>query len=67
VRLVDDDEVVVAPVHVVEVDVARESAVAGQVGVVQHVVVEAIGEEYVPPVVRPVDRPVIAQPLRAED
>jgi hypothetical protein len=40
VRLVDDDEVVVAPVDVGEVDVAGAAAVARQVGVVQDVVVE---------------------------
>ena len=43
VRLVDDDEVVVAPVDVRQVDVAGQPAVARQVGVVQNVVVEAIG------------------------
>ena len=65
--LVDDDEIVVAPVHVRQVDVARQPAVAGQVGVVQNVVVEAVGREDVAPVVRLVERPVVAQPLRAED
>ena len=62
-RLVDDDEVVVAPVDVREVDVAREAAVAREVGVVQDVVVEAVGREEVAAVVRLVERPVVAQAL----
>ena len=41
-------------------------AVAGEVGVVQDVVVEAVGGEDVAAVVGLVERPVVAQPLRAE-
>ena len=67
VRLVDDDEVVVAPVDVGEVDVAGETTVAGQVGVVQDVVVEAIGRQEVAAVVGLVERPVVAQPLGDQD
>ncbi len=66
VRLVDDDEVVVPPVHVGEVDVAREPAVPGEVGVVEDVVVEAVRGEEVAAVVRAVERPVVAQALGAE-
>ena len=41
-------------------------AVAREVGVVQDVVVEAVGREDVAAVVRLVERPVVAEPLRAE-
>ena len=63
VRLVDDDEVVVAPVDVREIDVAGQAAVAGEVGVVQNVVVEAVGGQEVAAVVGLVERPVVAQAL----
>ena len=63
VGLVDDDEVVVAPVDMSEVDVAGHAAVAGQVGVVEHVVIEAVGGEKVAAVVRLVECPVVAQSL----
>ena len=42
------------------------AAVAREVGVVQDVVVEAVGGEDVAAVVRLVERPVVAQPLGAE-
>ena len=61
--LVDDHEVVVAPVDVSEVDVAGSAAVAGEVGVVENVVVEAVGGEEVAAVVGLVERPVVAEPL----
>ena len=67
VGLVDDDEVVVAPVDVGEVEVAGEAAVAGEVGVVEDVVVEAVGGEDVAAVVDGVEGPVVAEPLGAED
>ena len=43
VRLVDNNEVVVAPVDVGQVDVAGSPAVAGEVSVVENVVIEAVG------------------------
>ena len=64
VGFVDDDEVVVAPVHMGEIDVAGRAAVAGQVGMVENVVVEAVGGEDVAPIVGLVERPVVAQALR---
>ena len=66
VGFVDDDEVVVAPVDVGEVDVAGSAAVAGQVGVVENVVIEAVGGEEVAAVVGLVECPVVAQALRHE-
>ena len=63
VGFVDDHEVVVAPIDVREVDVAGSAAVAGEVGVVEHVVVEAVGGEEVAAVVGLVERPVVAQAL----
>ena len=64
VGFVDDDEVVVAPVDVGEVDVAGSAAVAGEVGVIENVVIEAVGGEEVAAVVRLVECPVVAQALR---
>ena len=62
VRLVDDDdEVVVSPVDVGEVDVARHAAVARQVGVVEDVVVEAVARKEIAAVVGAVEAPVVAQ------
>ena len=66
VGFVDDDEVVVAPVDVGEVDVAGSAAVAREVGVVENVVVEAVGGEEVAAVIGLVERPVVAQALRHE-
>ena len=66
VAFVDDEQVVVAPVHGRKVDLAGRSSVAAEVGVVQHVVVEAVGRELVAAVVLRVDRPVLAQFFRAE-
>ena len=63
VGFVDDDEVVVAPVDMGEVDVAGSAAVAGEVGVVENVVVEAVGGEEVAAVVGLVECPVVAQAL----
>ena len=66
VRLVDYDQVVVAPVDVGEVDVARLAAVAREIGMVEDVVVEAVGGEEIALVVGFVKGPVVAQPLGAE-
>jgi hypothetical protein len=66
VRLVDDDQVVVAPVHMSQVDVTRQPAVARQVGVVKDVVVEAVSSQHVAPVVRLVECPVVPQALRSQ-
>ena len=66
VRLVDDDQVVVAPIDVSQVDVAGSAAVAGEIGVVEHVVIEAVGGEEVAAVVGLVERPVVAESLGHE-
>ena len=66
VRFVDDHQVVVAPVDVRKVDVAGSAAVAGEVGVVEHVVVEAVGGQEIAAVVGLVERPVVAEPLGHE-
>ena len=49
-----------------EVDIARQAVVTGQVGVIENVVVEAVAREDVAAIVGAVERPVVAQPLRAE-
>ena len=67
VRLIDDDQVVVAPVDRREVDVAGLAGLAAQVGVREHVVAEAVVAERIELVVQFIDRPVLAQLLRAED
>jgi len=50
-RFVDDDQIVVAPIDVREVDIAGCATVPGQVGVVENVVVEAIGSEKIAAVI----------------
>ena len=49
-----------------KVDIARQAAVAGQIGVIINVVVEAVDREDVAAVVGAVEAPVFAQPLRTE-
>ncbi len=66
VALVDDHEVVIAPVHMRQVNVARRASITGQVGMVQHVVVEPVSRQHVALVVGLVERPVVAQPLRGQ-
>ena len=67
VRLVDDDEVVIAPIDVGEVDIARQAAVARQIRVVENIVVETVAGEEVATVVGAVKAPVVAQALGAQD
>src|SRR5690606_8695994 len=66
VRLVDHHQVVVAPVHVRQIDVAGGAAVTRQIGVVQDIVVEAVRRENVAFVVSLVECPVVAQTLRRQ-
>ena len=60
VRLVDDDEIIVAPVHVGEIDITGKTTVARQIGMVQNIIVKAIRRQDVAAVVRLIERPVIA-------
>jgi hypothetical protein len=46
-----------------EIDVAGSPAVAGEIGVVEHVVIEAVGGEKVAPVVSLVECPIVAESL----
>ena len=65
--LVDDDEIVGAPVELLEVvALDRQSLVTGQVGVVEHVVAQAIGGNRVVNVVLFVREPVVREALGAE-
>ncbi|OQA30347.1 MAG: hypothetical protein BWY57_02897 [Betaproteobacteria bacterium ADurb.Bin341] len=68
VRLVDDDEVVVAPVDAArsEVDAIRLAALAREVGVMEDIVAETILFEGVEVVVASVEEPVVGELLRAE-
>ena len=65
-RLIDDHEVVVAPVHVGQIDVARSAFVTREVGVIQNVIVESVGSQWVSPVVGFVESPVVSQSLGHE-
>ncbi|HUY28451.1 MAG TPA: hypothetical protein VMV27_13640 [Candidatus Binataceae bacterium] len=67
VRFVDHDEIVIAPVDVREIDFPGVAALAGQVSVIEHVVMKAVGGKAVAAIVGFVQRPVVAQPLRHED
>ena len=60
VRLVDDDKIIVAPVHMGKIDIAGKTAVTRQIGMVQDIIVEAIRRQDVAAVVRLIERPVIA-------
>ena len=65
-RLVNDNQVVVAPVNVLQVNVARQAVVTRQVGVVEHIKVKAVRLKRVAFVVGFVQRPVVAQALGHE-
>lgn len=66
VRLVDYNEVVIAPVDRLEIDVAAHAGRAVEVGVAQDVITEAVLAEDVSLVVLQVDRPVLAQLFRTD-
>ena len=66
VRLVDHHQVVVAPIDTIQRNAQRFSARAAQVGVAEHVVVEAISGEEVGLEVAVVVQPVVGKLLRAE-
>ena len=61
VRFVNDDEVVIAPVHMGKINVAGSPGISGEVGVVENVVIETVGREEVAAVVGLVECPVVAQ------
>ena len=65
-RLVDDDEVVVAPIERFEVDVTGIAALPAEVGVGKHVVAEAVGKERIEATIGLVNGPVLPELLRAE-
>ena len=67
VRLIDDDEVVISPVHPVERHTERLAAGAEEVGVAEDVVVETILGEEVGDEVAVVVQPVVREFFRAED
>ena len=64
--LVDYDEPVVAPVHVAQVDVAGQPAIAGQVGVVEDVERKPIRGKRVADVIAGPQGPVVPQALRGQ-
>ena len=66
VRLVDDHQVIVAPVDLIERHAQRLPAGARQVGVAEHVVVEAVANEGVGLEVAVVGQPVVGQLLGAQ-
>ena len=66
VRLVDDDEIVVAPVQGREIEIARSAGLAAEVGVRENVVAETVIDERIEEAVVAIDGPVVAQLLRAE-
>jgi len=61
--LVDDHEVVVAPVYEREIDVAGSAIVTGEVCVVEYVIVEAVGGEEIAAIVGLVKCPVLSESL----
>src|SRR5690606_25523659 len=67
VRFIDDDQIVISPINVRQIDVTGHAAVTRQVGVVEYVIVEAVGRQYVASIVRLIDRPIVSQPLWSQD
>ena len=65
-RLIDHDQVIVAPVYVRQVDVAGAAFVSGEVCVIENVVVESIRCKDVALIVGLVERPVVAQAFGAQ-
>lgn len=65
-RLVNHHQVIISLVDVGEVDVSGAANRAGQIDVVEHVIVKAIGMQNVAPVVGFVQGPVVAEALGAE-
>ena len=63
VRFIDNNEIVVAPVDVGQVDITGSAAIARQISMIQDIVVETIGGKYVPAIVCLVESPVVTQPL----
>ena len=56
-----------APVYVPEVDIARGSAVPGQIGMIEHIVIEAVGGQCVAVIIGLINRPVVSQPFWAQN
>ena len=67
VALVDDKQIIVAPVEAFQIDAVAAAAVARQVGVVKHVVAQAVGGDRVVFVVALVSLPVDGKFFGAED
>lgn len=63
VRLVDDHEVVIAPIDMREINVTRHAIITREVGVIEHVVVETVNREKIAAVVGFVECPVVASRL----
>ena len=66
-RLVDNNEIVVAPVKRGKIDVARVAGLAAEVCVRHNIVPEAVFDERVELAVELVHRPVVAELFRAEN
>ena len=64
---VDDDQIVVAPINGLKIDVAGEATVSTQVRMAEHVVAKPVIKEGVKLVIEPVDGPVFSELLRAKD
>ena len=67
VRFIDNDKIVVSPIDVRKINIAGEPAVTGKIGMVQYIIVEAVGGKKIPAVIGFIERPVVTQPLRAKD
>ena len=67
VRFVNDDQVIVAPVDMSEINIARQPAVSGQVGVIEDIVVETVAGQEVAAIVGLVQGPVVAETFGTKD
>ena len=64
--LVNDHKVVVAPVDCGKINIAAFAALAGKIGVVKNVVMEAVSGKQVAPIIQGINAPVFPQFLRSQ-
>ena len=67
VTLIDNDEIIIFPVERGKIDRPGHSLVAAKVGVIQYIVVKAIGDEDIALVVLGINRPVFPKLLWCKD
>src|SRR5690606_25143497 len=67
VGLIDDDEVIVAPVQRLEIDFTGVTAGPAQVRMVEYIVIESVGRQEIPAIIDRVQGPIVPEFFRAEN